>query len=151
VHEPINYARQSGVRHTAGYELIDAVHPAILATLESAWASTLARDDSERESGQVTEIHQPGPARHLTPGVTAARSSRAPHPGAQFSFINHDGHRFQAILLGDPRSDIAELDRRHRARAHIDDHIRTERAGLVVCGSVALEWARFSGVVGAGG
>jgi hypothetical protein len=54
-----------------------------------------------------------------------------PHPGAQLSFTDHDGYRFQAILTDQPDPDIAVLECRHRQRAHAEDHIRNDKdAGL---------------------
>jgi hypothetical protein len=53
------------------------------------------------------------------------RRERA-HPGAQLTFTDHDGHRFQAILTDQP-GEPAELERRHRARAHVEDHIRNDK------------------------
>ena len=50
-----------------------------------------------------------------------------PHPGAQLSFTDHDGHRFQAILTDQPDPDIALLERRHRARARVEDRIRNDK------------------------
>jgi DDE family transposase len=50
-----------------------------------------------------------------------------PHPGAQLSFTDHDGHRFQAILTDQPDPDIAALERRHRARARVEDRIRAAK------------------------
>src|SRR5204863_6833045 len=45
-----------------------------------------------------------------------------PHPGAQLSFNDHDGHRFLATLT-DLEGDAVELERLHRARAFRDfDH-----------------------------
>ncbi len=49
-----------------------------------------------------------------------------PHPGAQLSFTDHDGHRFQAILT-DQAGAIAPLERRHRARARVEDQIRDDK------------------------
>ncbi len=54
------------------------------------------------------------------------RRARA-HPGAQLSFTDHDGHRFQAILTDQPDPDIALLECRHRARARVEDHIRNDK------------------------
>lgn len=48
-----------------------------------------------------------------------------PHPGAQFSFTDHDGHRFGAILTDQPDTDIAYLEARHRGHARVEDRIRT--------------------------
>ena len=53
------------------------------------------------------------------------RRERA-HPGAQLSFTDHDGHRFQAILT-DQTGPVAALERDHRARAHVKDHIRNDK------------------------
>ncbi len=50
-----------------------------------------------------------------------------PHPGAQLSFTDHDGHRFQAILTDQPDDDIADVECRHRARARVEDRIRDDK------------------------
>jgi hypothetical protein len=61
------------------------------------------------------------------------RSSRVlvrrerPHPGAQLSFTDHDGYRFQAILTDQPERDIAVIERRHRQRARVEDRIRDDK------------------------
>ena len=50
-----------------------------------------------------------------------------PHPGAQLSFTDHDGYRFQAILTDQPGEDTALIERRHRRRARVEDHIRNDK------------------------
>lgn len=50
-----------------------------------------------------------------------------PHPGAQLSFTDHDGYRFQAILTDQTDLDIARLECRHRQHAHVEDRIRDDR------------------------
>jgi hypothetical protein len=54
------------------------------------------------------------------------RRARA-HPGAQLSFADHDGHRFQAILTDQTGDDVAAIERRHRKRAGVEDHIRNDK------------------------
>jgi Transposase DDE domain group 1 len=49
-----------------------------------------------------------------------------PHPGAQLSFTDHDGHRFLATLT-DLDGDAVELERLHRARANTEDRIRAAK------------------------
>ena len=49
-----------------------------------------------------------------------------PHPGAQLSFTDHDGHRFLATLT-DLDGDAVELERLHRARASTEDRIRAAK------------------------
>ena len=50
-----------------------------------------------------------------------------PHPGAQLSFTDHDGYRFQAILTDQPDPDIAVLECQHRQRARVEDRIRDDK------------------------
>ena len=50
-----------------------------------------------------------------------------PHPGAQLSFTDHDGYRFQAILTDQTDEDIAVLECRHRQHAHVEDRIRDDK------------------------
>ena len=53
-----------------------------------------------------------------------------PHPGAQLSFTDHDGHRFLATLT-DLDGDAVELECLHRARASAEDRVRTgKQTGL---------------------
>ena len=49
-----------------------------------------------------------------------------PHPGAQLSFTDHDGHRFLATLT-DLDGDPVNLECLHRARASAEDRIRAAK------------------------
>ena len=48
-----------------------------------------------------------------------------PHPGAQLSFTDVDGHRFQCFITDQPDQDLAVLEARHRAHAVVEDRVRT--------------------------
>lgn len=53
-----------------------------------------------------------------------------PHPGAQLSFTDHDGYRFQAILTDQADQadqEIAIIECRHRQRARVEDRIRDDK------------------------
>ena len=53
-----------------------------------------------------------------------------PHPGAQLSFYDHDGHRFLATLT-DLDGDAVQLECQHRARASAEDRVRNgKQTGL---------------------
>jgi hypothetical protein len=49
-----------------------------------------------------------------------------PHPGAQLSFSDHDGHRF-LVTLTDLHGVAVVLERLHRARANTEDRIRAAK------------------------
>jgi hypothetical protein len=50
------------------------------------------------------------------------------HPGAQQTFDDIDGHRFTALLTTQQDADLAELDRRHRAHARVEQRNRDAKA-----------------------
>jgi len=47
-----------------------------------------------------------------------------PHPGAQLTFTDVDGWRFQAFATDTPVGQLAHLEARHRAHARVEDRIR---------------------------
>jgi hypothetical protein len=126
-HELLDWCREAQIRYSVGYDLTEAVRAAIVAVKEESWRPALDQDDTERDNGQVAE------ATHLLDLSGWPEGSRVivrrerPHPGAQLSFTDHDGHRFQVILTDQPDPYIATIERRHRARANVEDRIRTDK------------------------
>jgi hypothetical protein len=115
------------MRFSVGYELTEPVRSAILQIPADAWAAALDQDGSERDNGEVCEITD-----HVDLSAWPERSRlivrrERPHPGAQLSFTDHDGYRFQAILTDQTDPDIAVLECRHRQHAHVEDRIRDDK------------------------
>jgi hypothetical protein len=126
-HDLVDWAHEGHIAFSVGFDLTEAVRDAILALPETAWLAALDRDGGERQNGQVVEIT------HLVDlnswperSRLICRRERA-HPGAQMSFTDHDGHRFQVFLTDQDDPDIAVLERRQRHRAHAEDHIRNDK------------------------
>jgi hypothetical protein len=105
----------------------EAVRAAVLEVPESAWVTALDQDGSERANGEVAEISDRVELGWWPQGSRLIVRRERPHPGAQLSFSDHNGHRFQAILTDQPDPDIAVLERRHRQRAHVEDRIRDDK------------------------
>src|SRR4051812_7384817 len=126
-HELIDFCRDGRLRFSVGFDLTEPIRTAILATAEDAWQPALTQDGEPRdhEGAWVAEITD---GLDLTSWPAASRvivRREVPHPGAQLSFTDHDGHRFQAILTDQPDTDIAYLEARHRGHARVEDRIRT--------------------------
>jgi hypothetical protein len=125
-HELIDWCRDGRIAFSVGYDLTETVRAAVLEIPQHDWVCSLDQDGHQRPNGEVAEITE-----HLDLGSwpegtrVIVRRERA-HPGAQLSFTDHDGHRFQAILT-DQTGEIAELERDHRARARVEDHIRNDK------------------------
>jgi hypothetical protein len=126
-HGLANYCREAKMRFSVGYELTETVRAAILQIPEDAWVSALDQDGTERKNGQVAEITDKLDLDPWPEGSRLIVRRERPHPGAQLSFTDHDGHRFQAILTDQSDEDIAIIECRHRQHAHVEDRIRDDK------------------------
>jgi hypothetical protein len=126
-HKLADHCHEGNMRFSFGYELTEAVRAAILEVPEDAWVPALDQDGSERENGEVAEITDSVDLSSWPAGSRLIVRRERPHPGAQLSFTDHDGYRFQAILTDQLDKDIAVIECRHRQHAHVEDHIRDDK------------------------
>ena len=126
-HELLSFCHDGNLRFSVGFDLTEPVRRAILALPETAWTAALDADGQPRENGQVAELTDNLELSSWPAGSRVIVRRERPHPGAQLSFTDHDGHRFQAILTDQSDPDIATLERRHRARARVEDRIRAAK------------------------
>ncbi len=126
-HGLIDYCREGNMRFSVGYELTEPVRQAILQILEDAWVPALDQDGTMRDNGEVAEITDTVDLSAWGDGVRLIVRRERPHPGAQLSFTDHDGYRFQAILTDQTDENIADIERRHRQHAHVEDRIRDDK------------------------
>ena len=122
-HELLDWAREGRIGYSVGFDLTEPVRTAIRSLPESAWTAALCQDGSKRRNGEVAEITELLDLAAWPEGSRVLCRRERPHPGAQLSFTDHDGHRFQATLT-DQRGEVAEAERYHRARARCEDRIR---------------------------
>jgi hypothetical protein len=105
---PGNAGANTAVDHIAVLE------PALAQLPEGAWVAELPLELSASPAG-----------------TRAPCRRERPHPGAQLSFSDADGHRFQVMLTNQQGRRLARLEQVHRQRAAIEDSIRCgEASGL---------------------
>ena len=126
-HGFVDYCREGNMRFSVGYELTEQVRTAILQIPEEAWIPALDQDGTTRKNGEVCEITDMVDLSSWPEGTRLIIRRERPHPGAQLSFTDHDGYRFQAILTDQPDADVAVLECRHRQHAHVEDRIRDDK------------------------
>ncbi len=126
-HELLDFCRDGRLRFSVGFDLTEPLRAAILARDPGAWVPALTQDGVPRDDdgAQVAEITDGLDLSGWPAGSRVIVRREIPHPGAQLSFTDHDGHRFQAILTDQPDPDIAYLEARHRGHARVEDRIRT--------------------------
>jgi Transposase DDE domain group 1 len=116
--------RETRACFSFGYAIDERVRAAILALPERAWRPAVNRDDEPREGAWVTELTGRVGLDAWPDGSRLICRRERPHPGAQLSFTDHDGHRFQCFITDQPDSDLAALELRHREHAIVEDRVR---------------------------
>jgi Transposase DDE domain group 1 len=127
VHELLDWAKEGDIRFSVGFDLSEPVREAIARIPDERWAAAQGQDGSPRENGEVCEATDLIDLSGWPQGSRLLVRRERPHPGAQLSFTDHDGHRFQAILTDQADSDVAALECRHRARARAEDQIADDK------------------------
>ena len=126
-HELLDFCRDGRIRFSVGFDLAEPVRQGILALEVEVWTAALDADGKPRDNGQVAELTDDLDLSSWPQGARVIVRRERPHPGAQLSFTDHDGHRFQAILTDQTEADIADLEHLHRARARVEDRIRAAK------------------------
>ena len=121
--------RAAGVdlEFSVGFTMTATVQAAILALPKKAWTQAINADGGPREGADVAELT--GLLGDLTAagwpsGMRVIVRRERPHPGAQLSFTDVDGWRFQAFATDTRVGQLAHLEARHRAHARVEDRIR---------------------------
>src|SRR5256885_1580519 len=122
-HDFVNELRAFEIRFSISFDLIEPVRDAILAMPESAWVPAITQAGKEREGAAVCELTNLDLGA-WPEGTRAICRRERPHPGAQLTFTDHQGFRFQVFITDQDDADLAQLEARHRGRARVEDRIR---------------------------
>jgi len=117
--------REASINFSVGYELSPAVQAAILQTPEHHWQPPIEPEGENREGAWVTELTDRVDLSSWPEGTRLICRKERAHPGAQFKFTDHGGHRFTSFLTDTEAGQIAGLELRHRQRARVEDSIRS--------------------------
>lgn len=112
------------VRFIVGHRLTAEIAQILVETPESGWQTAVSADGTdEREWAQVVEITHLVDLSGWPEGTRMIARREHAHVGAQLTFTDHDGHRFQVCVtdLGD--DDIAYLEALYRGRGRVERRI----------------------------
>lgn len=123
--------RKRKIRFSLGYYVDERVGQAALALPKKRWLAAVDADDQRREGAWVAELTDRVDLSGWPQATRLIVRRERPHPGAQLRFTDQDGHRYQCFLTDQPDTDIAELERRHRLHARVEDRIQeSQELGL---------------------
>jgi len=125
-HAFLDHAASLRLRFSVGFDLTEPVRAAVLALPENAWRPALTQAGEQREGAAVAELDldlSSWPA-----GTRAICRRERPHPGAQLSFTDDNGYRFQVFITNQQGRRIERLEQLHRHHAVVEDRIRCGKA-----------------------
>lgn len=122
-HGFLDACREREVRFVVGHRLTGELAAVVAAVGDRQWRPAVTADGSdEREGAEVTEVTGLVDLSGWPPGTRMIARREVPHPGAQLTFTDIDGHRFQLMVTDCDDPDIAYLEALYRGRG------RAERA-----------------------
>jgi Transposase DDE domain group 1 len=125
-HQLTDELRAARINFLMGFDLTETIREAILSLPESVWRPAIRQDGEDRDGAWIAEITDRLDLSAWPEGTRVVVRRERPHPGAQLSFTDHDGHRFLATLT-DLEGDAVELECLHRARASAEDRVRAAK------------------------
>lgn len=136
-HGFVNECRDRHVRFVIGHQLTVEIASVLVNLPKRAWSPAVTADGSDwREHAEVTEItHLVGDifdaTRAWPSGLRMIARRELPHPGAQLTFTDIDGHRYQVFVTDLADTDVAYLEALYRGRGRAERQIcDTKATGL---------------------
>lgn len=123
-HGFVDGCRQRHVRFAIGHRLTADIAKVLVGVAESRWRPALSADGSEeRDGAEVVEITNFVDLSRWPAGIRMIARREDPHPGAQLTFTDIDGHRFQVFVTDLAETDIAYLEALYRGRGRAERQI----------------------------
>ena len=123
-HEFLDTARARDVRYVVGHNLTADMAQVVLKIPVGHWVPAISADGTEeREGAAAAEITEYLDLSGWPPGTRAIARREEAHPGAQLSFSDVDGHRYQ-VFFTDLPDDVAFCEALYRGRGRAECSIR---------------------------
>jgi hypothetical protein len=127
-HEFLGAASGRGVLFVVGHRLDMAMVAAIGKVPAKAWTTAVSADGTEEADwAEVAELTSYLDLSGWPAGTRALVRREVAHPGAQLSFTDVDGHRYQVFLTDHPSHDLAFLEGLYRGRGRAECAIRDSK------------------------
>jgi Transposase DDE domain group 1 len=123
-HGFLDACRARHVRFAVGHRLTAEIAKVLVGLPERCWRPALSADGSaERDGAEVVEITGLVDMAGWPPDLRMIARREDAHPGAQLTFTDVDGHRFQIFVTDLEDPDIAYLEALYRGRGRAERQI----------------------------
>jgi hypothetical protein len=113
-----------GVRFIVGHKLSAELAAVVTKVPKGRWKRAISADGTdERESGEVAEITDLVDLSRWGEGTRMIARRELPHPGAQLTFSDVEGHRYQVFITDHEEDDVCFLDALYRGRGRCERRI----------------------------
>lgn len=120
----LDTCRQRGVRFIVGHPLQAGVATALIALGEDVWQPAITADGSDwRDVGEICEITDHVDLSGWPQGTRMIARREQPHDGAQLTFTDLNGYRYQVCVTDLQDSDLAFLEALYRGRGRMEQRI----------------------------
>jgi hypothetical protein len=127
-HAFVDACTERGVLFFCGRNLTTELAKVLPEIPQRRWKTTISADGSEeREVGQVAEITDLVDLSSWPEGTRMLVRREEPHPGAQLTFTDVDGHRYQLFVTNHDSEDICFLEAVYRGRGRCECAIRDSK------------------------
>jgi Transposase DDE domain group 1 len=123
-HEFVNYCHARRVQYSLGFTLTEALVEAVNRVPKKVWTPAYDADGQVRDGAWVAEITDLADLSGWPAGMRLVVRKERPHPGAQLRFTDLDGLRLTAFVTNAARTQLPDLELRHRRRARCEDRIK---------------------------
>jgi len=124
-HAFLEACRERAVRFVVGHALSAEVARLVLQVPESRWIPAISADGmDERAGAEVAEITGLVDLSGWPAGTRMIARREEPHPGAQLTFSDVDGRRYQLFVTDHPERDVPFLEALYRGRGRCECAIR---------------------------
>ena len=123
-HGFVDACRQRGVRFIVGHRLSADLARLVVNLDQKRWIPTISADGTEeRDAGVAAEITDLVDLAPWPEGTRMFVRREEPHPGAQLTFSDVDGHRYQIFITDHPQDDVAFVEALYRGRGRCERRI----------------------------
>jgi len=115
---------QRNVRFVVGHKLSAELAAVVTQMPKKRWQRAISADGTdERDSGEVAEITDLVDLSPWSEGTRMIARRELPHPGAQLTFSDVEGYRYQVFITDHEEADVCFLEGLYRGRGRCERRI----------------------------